>query len=108
MSQETSAKDVAVRKLSIDRPDDFRFHAAYHVYSEAWDRTSSEEVRLKLNEMIGLLSRDEISYQKFYEMVGPYRADPRHYRGRVRIRTQRKREWRRKAKRSARNARHRR
>jgi len=110
MSRKASVEDAdtAVSKLLVDRPGDFKFHVAYNAYSEAWDKAGSEEVRLKLNEIMELLSKGEISYQSFYEMIGPYRVDSQYFRHRVRIKTQRKREWRKKAKRSLRNARYRR
>jgi len=108
MSREESGDNAGVQKLSIDRPHDFRFHVAYNAYSEAWDNVDSEEAKLKLNEMIEALSKNEISYQNFYKMISPYRAGAQPFSRRFRIKTQRKREWRKKAKRSLRNARHRR
>jgi len=107
MSREENVEHTRVQKLSIDRPHDFRFHVAYNAYSEAWDNADSEEIRLKLNEMIESLSKSEISYQNFYRMISPYRAESQPFRHRLRIKTQRKREWRKKAKRSLRNARYR-
>ena len=111
-NQESNISNVTVPKLSIDKPSDFRFHAAYLVYSQAWEKTSSHEVKTKLNEIITALSNGEIDYQNFYEQIGPYRAEfnPEHYSGGARafIETQRKKDWRRMQERDARNARHKR
>lgn len=107
MSREEIDGNQNVQKLLIDRPNDFRFHVAYNAYSEAWDNADSEEAKVKLNEMIEALSKNEISYQNFYKMIGPYRTSAQPYTHRFRIKTQRKREWRKKAKRSLREARYR-
>jgi hypothetical protein len=110
-NQESNANNETVPKLSIDNPSDFRFHAAYLIYSQAWDKSSSPEVKTKLNEIITALSRNEIDYESFYERIRQYRAEfnPEHYSGGGRpfIETQRKKDWRRMQERDARNARHR-
>ena len=110
MNQESNPSDAPVPKLSIDNPSDFRFHAAYIVYSQVWDKTSSSEVKTKLNEINTALSRSEIDCQSFYEKIGRYRIEvsPDQYsRGsKMFIETQRKKEWRRLQERDARNARH--
>jgi len=112
MDQESKTDDTVVLKLLIDRPSDFKFHAAYHVYSQAWDENPSQEVRRKLNEIMASLSKDEIDYQSFYKKVNQYRVEfnPEHYSGgaRARIETQRKRDWRRREAKDARNSRYRR
>ncbi len=112
MGQESKTDDTAVPKLLIDRPSDFKFHAAYLIYSQAWDENPSQEVRGKLNEIIASLSKDEIDYQSFYRNVSQYRVEfnPEHYSGggRTRIETQRKRDWRRREVKDARNSRYRR
>ncbi|NIR86803.1 hypothetical protein GWO13_04205 [Candidatus Bathyarchaeota archaeon] len=96
-----------VRKLMIDRPSDFRFHAAYLAYSKAWDNNTSQEVKAKLNEIMSSLSNKEISYSSFYKRLGQFRKRRSKYYTRKRIETQRKRQWRKKRARAARNARHR-
>jgi translation initiation factor IF-2 len=58
---------VAVTKLMIDRPSDFKFHVAYLAYSHSWDKTASQETKTKLNEIISSLSNQEIDYSTFYE-----------------------------------------
>jgi len=110
MSQESNKEDTVAPKLLIDRPSDFRFHAAYLAYSETWDKTASQETRSKLNEIMESLSKNEIGYKDFYQKINQYRMNfhPERTRSRTYIETQRKREWRRKAAKSARNSRHKR
>ena len=112
MTQESNVDDAVVPKLLIDRPSDFKFHAAYEIYSRAWDKTSSKEVKMKLNEIITSLSKGEIDYQSFYGKINRYRMtfNSERYRGgaRARIQTLRKRDWRRIKAKNERNARHRR
>ena len=95
-------------KLEIDRPEDFKFHLAYDVYSKAWDASSSATVRLKLNELITSLSRDENGYQSFYSQIQEYRHDVggSFRSGRTRIETASKRAWQRIENREGRNRRH--
>jgi hypothetical protein len=104
------SNDEEVTKLMIDRPSDFRFHAAYLAYSETWDKTASQEGKTKLNEIMTSLSKEEISYSSFYKMVDQFRRHgAKHYAyPRKRIDTQRKRDWRKRQNKEMRNARHRR
>lgn len=113
MSQEPDAnqeKAPAEPTKLMDKPSDFRFHAAYLTYSEAWDKTSSGEIKLKLNEILTALSEDKIDYETFYRQINQYRAEfnPEHFSGGGRhyIETQRKRDWRRREEREGRNKRH--
>jgi len=69
MNPEADAGEVKVEKLLIDRPSDFKFHAAYLVYSELWDKAKSQEVKTQLNQMVSLLSKDEIDYETFYRNI---------------------------------------
>jgi len=119
MTQEPNTEDkekptttATVSKLLIDRPSDFRFHAAYLIYSAAWEKNTSNEVRTKLNEKIEALSKDQIDYETFYHEVNQYRSEfnPEHFIGRsgrkTYIETQRKSDWRKREERDRRNARH--
>jgi len=119
MTQEPNTQDkpttiTAVSKLLIDRPSDFRFHAAYLIYSGAWDKNTSQEAKKKLNEIMEALSRNEIDYENFYREMNQYRVEfnPEHFKGsagmKSYIETQRKSEWRRREERDRRNARHKR
>jgi len=96
-------------KLMIDRPSDFRFHAAYLAYSETWDKTMSQETKKELNEIMSLLSKEEISYSSFYKRLDEHRRQSStHYDfPRQRIETQRKRDWRKRQNKDLRNARYR-
>jgi len=112
MTHESNVDEEAVSKLLIDKPSDFRFHATYLIYSQAWDKSTSQEIRRKLNEIMTSLSKGEIDYKTFYERIGQYRADSNiehfHVGSRVRIETQSKKDLRRREAKDARNARHRR
>ena len=103
------SNEEEVTKLMVDRPSDFRFHAAYVAYSETWDKTSSQETKSELNEIMSSLSKEEISYSSFYKRLDQFRRrDSRHYAyPRKRIETQRKRDWRKRQTRDTRNARYR-
>jgi len=110
-NQTTTETTEPVTKLLIDRPSDFRFHAAYLVYSDAWDRASSPDVKLKLNEIIEGLSEEKLDYEAFYRQISQYRAEfnPEHFSSGGRgpfIETQRKKDWRRREERASRNKRH--
>ena len=110
MTEESKTQsNEEVTKLAIDRPSDFRFHAAYLAYSETWDKTASEEAKMELNEIASSLSEGEISYSNFYERLDQFRRPgSKHYPySRKRIETQRKRDWRKKQTKRMRNARHR-
>ena len=108
-SKPQSNEEEVVTKLIIDRPSDFRFHAAYLAYSETWNKTTSQEMKKELNEIISSLSKEEISYSSFYERLDKFRRhDSQHYAyTRERIETQRKKDWRDRQNRDMRNARHR-
>jgi len=110
-TEDKPTTDTAVSKLLIDRPSDFRFHAAYLIYSDAWDKNTLQEARTKLNEIMEALSKNEIDYENFYREMNQYRVEfnPEHFRGgmgKTYIETQRKSEWRRREERDRRNARH--
>jgi len=110
MTEESKTQsNEEVIKLMIDRPSDFRFHAAYLAYCETWDKTTSEEEKMKLNEITLSLSEGKISYSNFYERLDQFRRPgSKHYAySRERIETQRKRDWRKKQTKKMRNARHR-
>ena len=63
---------VPVPKLMIDKESDFRFHAAYLAYSQAWDKTALQETKERLNELILSISKEEIDYESFYEKMNRY------------------------------------
>ena len=107
---ETGSESKDPSKLDIDRPQDFKFHVAYGVYSRAWDENASETVRLRLNELISALSKTdtEDGYFAFYSGIQEYRKDSIPFRpGRMRMGPRRKRDWQRSSARDMRNRRHR-
>jgi histone deacetylase complex regulatory component SIN3 len=108
-SAEQTAPEPIVEKQMIDKPSDFRFHAAYVTYSDIFDKTQSSNDKQKLNEAITILAEDKIDYETFYRQISQYRghAGPDQFSGgRAFIETQRKRDWRRREERDSRNKRH--
>ncbi len=97
-------------KLLIDKPNDFQFHAAYLAYSTSFDRASNLEIKKQLNQSLNDLQENKIDYQTFYQNINRYRGEEggRHDFGRSLIRTQKKKEWRRKTQKHERIERHRR
>ena len=109
MTEETTASVTPPEKLLIDNPSDFQFHAAYLAYSETYDKITKIETKKQLNQNITALQQNQIDYPTFYSNINQYRAETRssnHY-GRALIKTQKKREWRRKSQKRERNKRHR-
>jgi hypothetical protein len=106
MSEEVEST-VLPEKLLIDNPSDFRFHAAYTAYADAFEHTGDPEKRKELNDNITALQQNEIDYQTFYGNISRYRETPEQRYGRTHIKTQKKREWRRKSQKRERNQRHR-
>jgi len=106
----TAPEAPPVLKTLIDRPSDFRFHAAYMTYSDAFDKATSADIKQKLNESITALSSEQIDYETFYRQISQYRTElnPDHFGGRGRpfIETQRKKDWRKREERASRNKRH--
>lgn len=105
--EETQTEQVT--KLLIDKPSDFKFHAAYIAYSETWDKIAESKIRTELNNILETLSKDDMDYSDFYRELDDYRRHgSKHFEfSRERIDTQRKRDWRQKQTRSQRNQRHR-
>ncbi|MCK4933741.1 hypothetical protein KAS06_03635 [Candidatus Bathyarchaeota archaeon] len=107
MTEESeSTESASLEKLSIDNPSEFQFHAAYIAYSDAFDNTEKPETREQLNDSIKALQQKQMDYSTFYQTISQYRTEPDQRFRRSSIKTQRKREWRRKAQRRERNKRH--
>ncbi len=85
-----------VSKVAFEEMNDFKFAAAYEAYSKAFDDVQGAEQRRQLNDLVSQLSRDEISYGRFYSEINQFREDEggRQFR-RARIYGQRKRAYRR-------------
>jgi hypothetical protein len=105
-TEETPTEEIT--KLLIDKPSDFKFHAAYLAYSETWDKINSPDIRTELNNLIKALSKKQIDYSSFYRTLDEHRrTGSKHFEfSRQRIETQRKRDWRQKRNRQERNSRH--
>ena len=109
MSEETNIKEsTSPEKLLIDNPSNFQFHAAFLAYSDTFDKVVDHEARKQLNQNITALQQNQIDLTAFYESINQFRGEnaPRHGYGRTLIKTQKKREWRRKTQRHERIMRH--
>jgi len=102
-------ESTSPEKLLIDNPSDFQFHAAYFTYSNTYDKATNPEIRKQLNQNIKALQQNQIDYPTFYKNINQYRTEDgsQHNHGRAFIKTQRKRDWRRKTQRHERIERHR-
>jgi hypothetical protein len=89
------AVEEPVSKVTFDKKTDFKFSAAYEVYSKAFDEVPDAEKRRQLNDLVSRLSRDEMSYPRFYREIDQFREDTggREFR-RARIQGQRKKAYR--------------
>lgn len=109
MTEEPANKETAPpEKLLVDDPSNFLFHAAYLAYSNAYDKCADPEAKKQLNQNILALQKNEIDGPTFYRNIDKYRAEggaQRNYAQTI-IKTQRKRDWRRKVQRSERIERH--
>jgi len=101
-------ESTSPEKLLIDNPSDFQFHAAYLTYSNTYDKTTNPETKKQLNQNIRALQQNQIDYPTFYRNINQYRTEEgsQHNYSRAFIKTQRKREWRRKMQRHERIERH--
>jgi hypothetical protein len=109
MTDESNVKEpISLEKLSIDNTSNFQFHAAYLTYSDVFDKVADPEARKQLNQNIVDLQQNTIDYQTFYERISRFRGEDVSQRsfGRAFIKTQKKREWRRKTQKHERIERH--
>jgi len=108
MCEETGKNNLdSQKKILIDNPSNFRFHAAYLAYSDAYDKATDPEVKKYLNQNIIDLQQNKIDYQTFYRNISQYRQiDSSQYQYRSNIRTQSKSEWRDQMRRIEREKRH--
>ncbi len=107
MTEEPSNKEPAPEKLLVDEPSNFPFHAAYLVYSEAFDNATDSGAKTELNQNIEGLSQGKIDLETFYRNISPYRKQSSSpYQERFSLQTQRKRDWRMKSQKQDRMRRH--
>jgi hypothetical protein len=95
-----------IEKLLIDDLSNFQFHAAYGVYSEAFDRTINPSVKQELNQNIQDLKDNNIDLETFYLNISRHRKTETSRQERFSMSTQRKRDWRKKTQRQDRIKRH--
>ena len=94
-------------KLLIDNTSNFQFHAAYLVYSDAFDK-AGEEAKQELNHNLEDLTQNKIDYSTFYMNISRFRKVDEMPRrgGKFTVTTQRKKDWRMKSQRQERMKRH--
>lgn len=106
--QPPSNQQTPPKKLEIDDPSNFQFHAAFLVYSELFDRAGSDDTKKDLNLNIEDLRTNKIDPETFYRNVARYRGDviSERRRDRFTVQTQRKKDWRMKSQKQERIRRH--
>ena len=104
---EPTTNETQTEKLLIDDPSNFQFHAAYLVYSEAFDH-AAEEAKEELNQNLEDLKSSKIDLETFYLNISRYRKVEQMPRqgGKFTVTTQRKKDWRKKTQRQERIKRH--
>ena len=70
-------EEETVSKITFDQLADFKFIAAYEVYSKLFDNTDGTEDRRKLNNNISQLFNTELSYHHFYNEINHNGEAPR-------------------------------
>jgi hypothetical protein len=108
VEESENTESASLEKLLIDDPSNFQFHAAYITYSDIYDKTTSPETKKQLNQDITALQQNQMDYKTFYEKIGQFRGPgpTQQSYGRAFIKTQKKREWRRKTQKHERIKRH--
>jgi hypothetical protein len=97
---------IPSEKLLIDNPENFPFHAAYLVYSDAFDKVNDPDAKEQLNQNIQDLADNKIDTETFYMNVSRYRKVDVPRQERFSMQTQRKKDWRKKTQRQDRIRRH--
>ena len=95
-----------IEKLLIDNSSNFQFHAAYLVYSEAFDTANEVQAKEVLNQNIQDLQSNKIDLEAFYVNISRYRKLDVPRQERFSMQTQRKKDWRKKTQRQERIKRH--
>ena len=112
MSEEPNQPEATqpkTEKLLIDNSQNFQFHAAYLVYSEAFDKVADEQAKKDLNQNLEDLHSNKIGLETFYVNISRYRhVEQMPRQGRLTVVTQRKKDWRMKTQRQERIKRHKR
>ncbi|MCW4028952.1 MAG: hypothetical protein NWE92_04820 [Candidatus Bathyarchaeota archaeon] len=106
MTEEPNQQNPIIEKLLIDNLENFPFHAAYLVYSEAFDKVNDPDAKEELNQNIQDLADKKIDTETFYMNVSRYRKLDVPRQERFSMQTQRKKDWRKKTQRQERIKRH--
>jgi hypothetical protein len=98
-----------IDKLTFEK-ENFKFVAAYNVYSSRFEETDDPGERTSLNELISKLESEEIEYPSFYKSLAETdgESDRRYQYHRVRIEGSRKFAYRRSQQKKDRIKRHKR
>ncbi|HLN44898.1 MAG: hypothetical protein ACM3WQ_01375 [Chloroflexota bacterium] len=105
--QPDEQKESSPEKLQIDDQSNFPFHAAYLVYSDIFDNTTSDDVKREMNGYIEALKQNQIDLETYYRNVAHYRrVDANPHQERFSLQTQRKKDWRIREQREERIRRH--
>ena len=98
-----------VDKLSFDK-EDFKFVAAYNVYSSKFEEADDPGKQAYLNELISKLEAEEIEYPSYYRLIAETDGDSgrRYQYHRVRVEGSRKFAYRRSQQEKDRIKRHKR
>ena len=99
MTEQPNQNQTIPEKLLIDDPSNFQFHAAYMVYAETFDKTSSSSAKEELNQQIENLKENKVDYETFYRNLAPFRKLDIPRQERFSMQTQRKKDWRKKTQR---------
>jgi hypothetical protein len=95
-----------IEKLLIDDPSHFQFHAAFLVYSDAFDAVTDVQAKKELNQNLEDLKANKIDYETFYLNISRFRKLDMPRQERFSMQTQRKKDWRKKTQRQERIKRH--
>ena len=94
-------------KLSIDKPTNFNFHAAFLAYSKVWDANPNEDIRIELNKLMQMLVEKKVNYSTFYSEIGQYQKEPKSNDfSRRKFKTKKKYAWRKSEAKKIRISRH--
>ena len=104
---DTKQEQSTPEKLQIDDQSNFPFHAAYLVYSDIFDHTTSDDVKREVSGYIEALKQNQIDLETYYRNVAHYRKmDTNPHQERFSLQTQRKKDWRIREQREERIRRH--
>jgi hypothetical protein len=105
--EDSKQEQPTPEKLQIDDSTNFPFHAAYLVYSDIFDHSTSDDVKREVNRYIEALKQNQIDLETYYRNIAHYRKmDTSPHQERFSLQTQRKKDWRIREQREERIRRH--